>query len=720
MSTLTKFNLAVQANDSFARHQHYLNHEPLSESNEHIYRITLRFWSFVVCDLLSFQKELSDQSQRTRLYNFLAAANAADVTDVLDACKLTYDHIIGVIAGKVKPVTWSEFKAHLYTCMCGEIDIGKLFSPVLSLIKELMNPKISLDNGVYHSPATASMKLVSQFLLFPTKIILDREDLREKALQDYIAAEDECRAFELSGIPNTLITRAQEILRDALKEWSYDGSLCRHGSGSVADCHKSKAAKYEALNGDLRLQQLLSHDPFAIRREIVPIPRVVNGDWARCSKLCFVPKTYSKLRTISMEPAALQFTQQGVMRSLYRFFEKTKYRGIGKHLRLADQGQNRSLAYDGSITNRYATIDLSHASDSVNWKLVKVLFKKVPQLSKWLIGTRSDFTLLPDGSKLRLAKFAPMGSALCFPVESLVFYTIARLAVERCYELGLDVEENGHRNTFISVYGDDIIVPAYAANMTISYLKLFGFTPNEEKSYLSGPFKESCGGNYFCGTDITPIKFKYKPNFDYTKNGFIGPDTFSGLVAYANLAYSKSLKVLRTGIIHYLLDNGLHPVFTGEKEVLDRSESQLRAALTSVEQVTSAIYSPTPTNFHLKKEVDADYQSEMLLCTGIKASYSKTRATDELVRAAYFEKLQSMDSRTSESIMTNGFERIGNTLVSRCSTDASDKAMDPSWSGVECQRCVNLEADSLVNGAVRTFGSSTLVYYTRKVDLSFA
>lgn len=720
MSTLTKFNLAVQANDSFARHQHYLNHEPLSEANEYVYSTTLRFWSFVVCDILSFQKELSDQSQRTRLYNFLAAANAADVTDVLDACKLTYDHLVGVISGKLKPVSWCEFKAHLNTCMCGKIDISKLFSPILSLVKELMTPKTSFDDGVYRSANTASMKLVSQFLLFPTKIILDREDLREKGLQDYLAAEKECSEFDVTRIPGSLISRAQEILHDALEEWSYDGSLCRHGSGSVADCHKSKASKYEALNGDLRLQQLLNHDPFAIRREIIPIPPVVSSDWKRCSKLCFVPKTYSKLRTISMEPAALQFTQQGVMRSLYRFFEKTKYRGIGRHLRLADQGQNRGLAYDGSITNRYATIDLSHASDSVNWQLVKVLFKKVPQLLKWLIGTRSDFTRLPDGSELRLSKFAPMGSALCFPVESLVFYTIARLAVERCYELGLDVEEDGHRNTFISVYGDDIIVPAYAASMTISYLKLFGFTPNEEKSYLSGPFKESCGGNYYCGTDITPIKFKFKPNFAYAKNAYIGPDTFSGLVAYANLAYSKNLKVFRTGIIHFLIDSGLHPVFTGHKEVLDQSEDQLRSATLNVEQVTSAIYSPAPTNFHLKKVRDADYQSTMLLGTGIKAKYSAVRATNDLIRAAYFEKLQSMDERSEASVMTNGFERVGNILVSRCSTDASDKAIDPSWSGAECQRSVNLIEDQQFNGDARTFGSSTLVYYTRKVDLSFA
>jgi hypothetical protein len=60
-----------------------------------------------------------------------------------------------------------------------------------------------------------------------------------------------------------------------------------------------------------------------------------------------------------------------------------------------------------------------------------------------------------------------------------------------------------------SVYGDDIIVRSAVAPRVLKYLQVCGFTANRKKTFLSGPFRESCGTDWFEGEDVRPINLDY-------------------------------------------------------------------------------------------------------------------------------------------------------------------------------------------------------------------
>jgi len=54
------------------------------------------------------------------------------------------------------------------------------------------------------------------------------------------------------------------------------------------------------------------------------------------------------------------------------------------------------------------------------------------------------------------------------------------------------------------VFGDDLIVPIDKNEEAVKALVEFGFIPNREKSFAEGSFRESCGGDFFCGINVRP------------------------------------------------------------------------------------------------------------------------------------------------------------------------------------------------------------------------
>jgi hypothetical protein len=96
-----------------------------------------------------------------------------------------------------------------------------------------------------------------------------------------------------------------------------------------------------------------------------------------------------------------------------------------------------------------------------------------------------------------------MGNGFTFELETLIFYVICAV----CCELhGLTPRGAVH------VYGDDLIIPTTVAGTALSLLKYLGFTPNAKKTFLSGVFRESCGGDYFEGADVRPFFLKEIPD----------------------------------------------------------------------------------------------------------------------------------------------------------------------------------------------------------------
>jgi hypothetical protein len=210
----------------------------------------------------------------------------------------------------------------------------------------------------------------------------------------------------------------------------------------------------------------------------------------RYNKVAFVPKTAKTHRAIAVEPLLNGFLQKGADNVL-----RTNLERIGIDLR--DQSLNRELARQGSASDSdesFVTIDLSSASDSISIGLAR--FVLPVEWFEFLNSLRPDSYML-DGKLNVYHKFCSMGNGFCFPLETLLF-------VACCSAVGCGIP-----GTDFSVYGDDIIVKRKYANDVLSLLKAMGFQANRKKTFLQGPFRESCGADWYKGEDVRPYILDY-------------------------------------------------------------------------------------------------------------------------------------------------------------------------------------------------------------------
>lgn len=262
-------------------------------------------------------------------------------------------------------------------------------------------------------------------------------------------------------------------------------------------------------------------------------------DYAEDDDINFAPKTALTDRPMAIGASLNLFLQLGVNDFMT---EKLKPFGVN----LLDQSRNQRFAFLGSrywsrdgvsSPDQFSTIDLASASDTIAYQLVKLLLP-----SDWfsfLCDLRHVSGVLGD-SRIIYEKFSAMGNGFTFPLESLIFWAVSKAAQE--------VNAIPVRMDDISVYGDDIIVRRRGADHVISALEYCGFTVNTEKSFVEGPFKESCGCDYFNGADVRPIQLareiKYDTDVYYIANRISrlvlarGPD--SGLTA----AYSTCVRLI--------------------------------------------------------------------------------------------------------------------------------------------------------------------------------
>ena len=206
------------------------------------------------------------------------------------------------------------------------------------------------------------------------------------------------------------------------------------------------------------------------------------------ARLHFVPKSAKTDRSIGVEPSLNGMVQLGIGAYMAK---RLKQAGVD----ISDQSLNQKLAREGSLTGALATLDLSSASDTVSTALVLDLlpYEWVDFLSK----IRSEVVVLPSGERKSQLKFSSMGNGYTFPLETLLFFALAKASAEFC-------ECDGP----VNAYGDDIIVPTGAYEMLVRVLTSVGFLVNTSKSFAAGPFRESCGKDYYMGTDIRPVYLK--------------------------------------------------------------------------------------------------------------------------------------------------------------------------------------------------------------------
>jgi hypothetical protein len=279
----------------------------------------------------------------------------------------------------------------------------------------------------------------------------------------------------------------------------------KHGPGAVSERLDDDAKwKYISTNSSRRLDGVFPTHWALEPRDWDQLTETADQlDQAdRPSRLIAVPKTAKTPRLIASEPVANQFWQQALMRALKQSFDRT---WVGDSINISDQSVSQERAKLGSTDRSLGTIDLSKASDTVTLDHVGALFPTGSNLLHALMTCRTESVQIPEIGEIRLKKFASMGSAVCFPIESMVF--LAATAASILHQLDLPFTSGRMKAICrdVTVYGDDIIAPTHHIPGILRDLRVLGFIPNESKSFYRSYFRESCGADYYQGYSVKPV-----------------------------------------------------------------------------------------------------------------------------------------------------------------------------------------------------------------------
>ena len=374
------------------------------------------------------------------------------------------------------------------------------------------------DGILLEDPDVDSIQAIRQLSLAFQKVEIGCSEIRErKAFLRFLDNEKVVRATDqrLSENDYRRFTRMASLLfgktfNSLNAEVDSFGLFPKHGPGQTADRLMGNQKFYmqswperlervfpylEYALPNARYNEYLAHISLPSPRDEIPV-RVIS-----------VPKTLKTPRIIAIEPTAMQYAQQAVSSFLYERLPSETHGMIGFH----DQEVNNRMAMESSITGRHVTLDLSDASDLVSNQLVRRMVSPWPSLQEALDATRSRKADVPGHGVTRLAKFASMGSALCFPVEAMVFLTCCFLGIEESCGFRLTEKHIQGFSGDVRIFGDDIIVPKDHAVSVIAALEHFGAIVNRHKSFVNGKFRESCGKEYYDGCDVSITRIRQMP-----------------------------------------------------------------------------------------------------------------------------------------------------------------------------------------------------------------
>jgi hypothetical protein len=422
-------------------------------------------------------------------------------------------------------------------------------------------------------PNVDAVFAVRQLTLMYGKIQLDCSDRRiSKAFDSFVECEKELRQARL---PQSDLDAFHQVSRVLFADMFtkvdadvYHGRLVpRHGPGATADRVVGND-KFDLRQWTTRLERVFPFGDYAIPswryHYLLDRAEFLEPSEELPVRVISVPKTLKTPRIIAIEPVYMQYMQQAILGSVMNHFHQNKL--LVDLIGFRDQEPNKAMAREGSRTGALATLDLSEASDRVSNQLVRELLADHPHLGEAVDATRSRKADVPGHGVQRLAKFASMGSALCFPMEAFVFTTIIFLSIAE--ELKQPVTRSFIRRFRgrVRVYGDDIVVPVEFATCVSKRLETFGFRVNTHKSFMEGNFRESCGGDYFMGEDVTPVRFRRM----FPTHARHASEMVS-LISFRNLLYKRGLWRTCADLDQFIIGKVTHyPVVEETSPVLGR------------------------------------------------------------------------------------------------------------------------------------------------------
>lgn len=350
--------------------------------------------------------------------------------------------------------------------------------------------------------AALAVKYLRQILSIWKKVEVPLEKFDEDTILDEFIIRITSKK-DLNYVPNNVAREARRLLRlvfqtstpflTQLHQFRKE-PWGRHGPGAVAGRERGSGKWSEFTVWPGVSPKLFSW------RDGAPL-RIKYSKDAHPARIALVPKDYRGPRVICVEPKENQFAQQGLMELLYGHLQTCEL--TRRSINFVDVSPSREICY----TYKYSTIDLKDASDHLSLDVAKLL------LPKWFFAlvtryrTREIITGLKSLPKVKPRSLATMGNALCFPLETLLFWAITQAQANLYWK---ECRRNGKRlpSRAVRVFGDDIIVDTRVAPFLVTTLATFGLQVNQVKTCINSHVRESCGEWVYWGLSCKTINPK--------------------------------------------------------------------------------------------------------------------------------------------------------------------------------------------------------------------
>jgi hypothetical protein len=582
----------------------------------------LAIWACIIADNVCVD-DRHETEMLGRIMALYIQIQKEDLFDVLTHLDFTSQFLLSTVE-KQELRSYEQFKAALVE---GDVQI-RLLGTLAGLLK-------SHACAWFTSRDVTAFAKVREVLEFPKRLTLRIPSLSQVAYDAWFDVERGLKPV----VPEELIQIAREWFPIEDTAIIAENFVPHHGSGSVFEGNLPNGEKYlrmgldETLNtvcvelgwnpkDPTLMQQIMflnGVDPrygvplgetydFNLKRalrglsvkERIELVRQIDDTSTKIAahKLLFVPKSYKTYRSVSMEPLSYQFFEEGAAWAIFQYLkDPNNHCPLRYHYCVDTDDKNREMAQRGSVDGEFATMDFSSASDTVSLHIVEqclsetCLWPFVSLRTKYAVYIERDDYWNPITDQyiknamwtscFKVDKFAPMGSALCFPIETIIFALVAEAAVR---------STPGCTHAY-RVYGDDGVIPTPAVPAFLEISKKIGLKPNMEKSFFNAKvdestdyFRESCGGEYLNGIEVTPLRLSRK---------------FRGLTAKAE---DRSLPQLVS------LANDLFERPFAHQLIVDELINQSQLPILFDEDGVRGLKSVTPTNYRLPIRWNNDWQ----------------------------------------------------------------------------------------------------------------
>lgn len=336
----------------------------------------------------------------------------------------------------------------------------------------------------------------------------------------FLEANNACKEWKVPLIECPGIGYSISYARTLLREWleprcgtelllSMSGieRFARFGPGQSSGMVKGYPTQFYFKVGDQPLtassdfllswyKQSVRNNPTCEAAEMARKARHGQADGIVGSKLGFVPKSYASRRITTTEPSVNTYFQLGAG----VLIESVLRDRLGIDFSLQPE-RNQRLACEGSISGAFATMDLTQCSDYISQGLVAYMFPK--SAKQWFDTLRTRRVDISGLGERELYMTGTMGNGFTFPMQTILLAALV-LGVYKTLDITA-IPPGPSTDGNYGVFGDDIICLTEAFPLLTKVINTLGLKVNLEKSFACGSFRESCGADYFCGTDVRGV-----------------------------------------------------------------------------------------------------------------------------------------------------------------------------------------------------------------------